>query len=39
MTAAAAAAIARGTAASLRTPAAGLVASDLLTLLPSALAR
>jgi ADP-dependent NAD(P)H-hydrate dehydratase / NAD(P)H-hydrate epimerase len=39
MTAAAAAAVAHGTAASLRTPAAGLVASDLLTLLPSALAR
>jgi NAD(P)H-hydrate epimerase len=39
MTAAAAAAMAHGTAASLRTPAAGLVASDLLTLLPSALAR
>ena len=35
MTAAAAAAVAHGTAASLRKPAAGLVASDLLTLLPS----
>jgi len=39
VTAAAAAAVAHGTAASLRTPAAGLVASDLLTLLPSALDR
>jgi ADP-dependent NAD(P)H-hydrate dehydratase / NAD(P)H-hydrate epimerase len=39
MSAAVAAAVAHGRAASLRTPAAGLVASDLLTLLPSALAR
>ena len=39
MAAAAAAAVAHGTAASLRRPAAGLVASDLLTLLPSALVR
>jgi NAD(P)H-hydrate epimerase len=37
--AAAAAAVAHGTAARLREPAAGLVASDLLPLLPSALAR
>jgi NAD(P)H-hydrate epimerase len=37
--AAAAAAVAHGMAASLRKPTAGLVASDLLTLLPSALAR
>jgi ADP-dependent NAD(P)H-hydrate dehydratase / NAD(P)H-hydrate epimerase len=37
--AAAAAAVAHGTAARLREPAAGLVASDLLSLLPSALAR
>jgi ADP-dependent NAD(P)H-hydrate dehydratase / NAD(P)H-hydrate epimerase len=37
--AAAAAAVAHGTAARLREPAAGLVASDLLSLLPAALAR
>jgi NAD(P)H-hydrate epimerase len=39
MPAAAAAAVAHGKAAGLRTPAAGLVASDLLQLLPSALER